>query len=217
MNQPALASDEVTYPLAEIEALDRKWTDAFARRHGWEEHFLTDPVDDLKVFADHVPGMRMLDVGCGWARYVRLFLGAGFTYTGLDNSQEMLKVARENHPQLPFVHAPASAMPLPDASFDALWSCCVLSYMPKAHVTSVLSEHLRVLVPGGVLMMVLPCPFDSYEDMSYDDDGNPELYYAYYFLEEFEEYVRAAGFEIVIGDYRPQNGSMYLLAKRPAE
>lgn len=205
------------YSLDEIEAFDRDWTDRFAVKKGWEEHHLTDPVEDLRLFFDHIPGKLILDSGCGWGRYVHRFTDAGLEYVGLDHSCEMLVVAGTSNPGLKFIQGTFRKIPFPSEHFDGIWSCCSLAAVPKRHLVEILSEHKRVLKPEGIIAIVMPA-FDQYgsgEEMYTDDDGNPEIYQAHYHLDEFCEHVEGAGLKIIDAAYRWHNGAMYVLAKKP--
>lgn len=203
------------YSLDDLERFDREWTDQFATDCGWEEHVLQDPVDDLDLFFTHIPGASMLDVGCGWGRYVHRFFDRDLSYQGIDHSIEMLRVAREKNPDATFLQGTFRALPFTNDHFDGLWNCCSLSAVPKKHLVTVLEEQLRVLRPSGVMMIVMPSLLYSDEEMYEDDDGNPEIYQSHYYLDEFLEYVTNAGFEIIEADYRQWNGSMYVLVKKP--
>lgn len=202
------------YSLAEIEVLDRTWTDRFAAERGWDNYFLKDPVDDLHLFFDHLPGKKMLDSGCGWGRYVYRFINANLDYIGLDHSKEMLLVASATNLHIPFVQGTFREIPFRDEHFDGIWSCCSLAAVPKKHLLEILSEHKRVLKPEGTITIVMPAASESNEEMYTDDDGNPEIYQAHYHLDEFCTYIEGAGFTIINADYRWQNGSMYVLAKK---
>ena len=203
------------YTLDEIERFDREWTDKFAQDCGWEAHVLNDPVDDLRLFFDHIPGTNMLDVGCGWGRYIFRFFDQGLIYQGIDHSVEMLKVAKKTNPGATLLNGSFRSMPFPTNHFDGVWSCCSLAAVPKVHLVSILEEHYRILKLGGVMMVVMPLAECNDEQMYTDDDGNPEIYQAHYHLGEFEEHVRNAGFDIVKSDYRWANGSFFVLVKKP--
>lgn len=203
------------YSLQQIEEFDRDWTDRFAADRGWEKHFLSNPVEDLKLFFDNLTGKYILDSGCGWGRYVHLFIDAGLEYVGLDHSCEMLLVANASNPGLKFVQATFSKIPFPDEHFDGIWSCCSLAAVPKKHLGEILSEHKRVLKSEGIMMIVMPAFewHESEEMMHTDADGNPTIYQAHYELREFCRHAENAGLEIIYADYRWHTGSMFVLAK----
>lgn len=203
------------YSLDEIEAFGRSWTDQFAKDREWENHSLQDPVNALEVFFKHIPGAKMLDVGCGWARYVSRFIDQGLDYQGLDHSSEMLKVAQADNPGLTFVQGSFRDLPYCDDHFDGLWSCCTLSGVPKAHIGSALAEHKRVLKSNGVLMIVLPSFQYSDESLYTDDDEKPTIYQAHYLYREFLAHIEHAGLTVVHSeDCDFSMGSMSFLARK---
>lgn len=103
------------------------------------------------------PGERILDVGCGPGFYCDELLeevGAEGSVVGLDASPQMLALARrrcEGHGNVEFAEADATALPVPDGSFDAALCVQVLEYMPD--VPAVLAELHRSLRPGGRMVV----------------------------------------------------------------
>jgi len=108
------------------------------------------------------PGERVLDVACGTGVVARLAagaVGAAGTVAGLDINPGMLAVARGSTPAgtaIQWHEGSAEAMPLPDASFDAVLCQMGLQFMPDKRAA--LGEMRRVLVPGGRLVLNLPGP-----------------------------------------------------------
>lgn len=102
----------------------------------------------------------VLEVGCGPGTFAEAIEGAG-DLTLLDPIPAMLEVARrrvdaarEARGQSPatYVEATAEAIPLPDASFDAV--CCLFSFRDFVDKRRGLSELRRVLKPGGQLIIL---------------------------------------------------------------
>ena len=205
---------QIQYTLEELEGFDRTWTDRFALQSSWEAHDLSDPVDDLELFFTHLSGTNILDVGCGWGRYVLRFSERHLGYLGIDNSLEMLKVARTTNPALLFIQGSFRFLPFAGEQFDGLWNCCTLGAIPKANLVDILEEHHRVLKAGGVMMIIMPAPPFSEEVLYLDDEDKPEIYQAHYHLDEFEEHVKKAGFTIVDSGYRMREGSMFVLVRK---
>lgn len=201
--------------LDEIEALELSNTDEFARMRRWNDHYLTDPVDDLDVFFAHIPGRRMLDVGCGWARYVQRFLDRGLEYSGIDFSAEMLKVARESFPSLRFEQTSFRNVGMfADESFDGLWCCCVFGGEPKDNMQHVLQGLHRLLVPGGVMAVIMPAVGPSEEVLILDVGHQPTAYHSSYDQRELEEMLIHAGFEIIESQLRFQAGAISILVRK---
>ena len=106
------------------------------------------------------PGSRMLDVGCGSGAFLLPLLDAGYQMTGLDYSETILADLREEADgmglraeALDLWQADARQMPLPDDSFDCVFSFATLYAIPD--IERVLAEIARVLRPGGVAFLEL--------------------------------------------------------------
>jgi arsenite methyltransferase len=101
------------------------------------------------------PGETVLDLGSGGG--IDVFLSArrvgptGKVY-GLDMTDEMLQLARENQlkagiTNVEFLKGEIEQIPLPDNSVDLIISNCVINLSPDK--IQVLKEAFRVLKPGG--------------------------------------------------------------------
>ena len=60
---------------------------------------------------------NLVDIGCGTGSYAAALAELGWTVTGVDVSEDMLRRAREKGVET--VRADAAALPFEDASFDA--------------------------------------------------------------------------------------------------
>jgi SAM-dependent methyltransferase len=88
---------------------------------------------------------RVLDIGCGMQPY-RSLLDASLTeYVGVDRKGPLSN---------PTVEGTAEALPFPDASFDAALSTQVLEHLLDPQLA--INEALRVLKPGGTLVLTVP-------------------------------------------------------------
>jgi tellurite methyltransferase len=105
-----------------------------------------------------VPGMSLLDAGCGGGRNLVWFLRNGYEVCGVDESrnavEEVRRLAAALAPHLPpesFQVADVADLPFPDARFDAVLSSAVLHFArDEAHFDRMLDEQWRVLRPGGL-------------------------------------------------------------------
>ncbi len=86
----------------------------------WNEEFhgLADPILDRILFSRLPDGARVLDICCGTGYLAALLETRGFRVTGVDDSPEMIRYARENAPRSEFLLADATDFRLP-AEFDA--------------------------------------------------------------------------------------------------
>jgi demethylmenaquinone methyltransferase / 2-methoxy-6-polyprenyl-1,4-benzoquinol methylase len=96
------------------------------------------------------PGDRVLDAATGTGLVAaELIRRKSCTVVGLDQSPEMLAVARERLPDLELVEASAESLPFADESFDALSFTYLLRYVDDPGAT--LAELARVVRPGGTI------------------------------------------------------------------
>jgi len=97
------------------------------------------------------PEDTVVDVACGTgAVALELFRRTGCSVVGVDQSPEMLAVARERLPAtVKLVEASAEHLPFEDASFDALTVTYLLRYVDDPGAT--LAELARVVRAGGTV------------------------------------------------------------------
>jgi demethylmenaquinone methyltransferase / 2-methoxy-6-polyprenyl-1,4-benzoquinol methylase len=97
------------------------------------------------------PGDEVLDVATGTGAVAReLLRQKGCAVVGVDQSPEMLAVAREQLPAtIKLVEASAEHLPFEDASFDALTVTYLLRYVDDPAAT--LAELARVVRSGGTV------------------------------------------------------------------
>lgn len=90
----------------------------------------------------------ILDVGCGSSKIIQFLPGA----VGLDSNLSKLRFIRRFHTQI--VHGTLRGLPFADETFQTVICSHVVDRIPDT--TSALSELLRVLKPGGRLILGAP-------------------------------------------------------------
>lgn len=98
-------------------------------------------------------GAQVLDVGCGTGRWLRRLEQRGFSTAGIDQSPAMLRLARERGTFLPLFAGDAQHLPFRDESFDCVSGVTVVQHIPLAQQSQALKEMIRVLRPGGYLIL----------------------------------------------------------------
>ena len=117
------------------------------------------PVGKQAIQLMRVPAeARVLDVGCGSGWATRLLAGYAINgqVTGIDISDEMIRVARESSQTFPntdFEVASAEQLPFTDNEFTHAFSMESLYYY--SDILKALTEIHRVLRPGGLFVAVV--------------------------------------------------------------
>jgi SAM-dependent methyltransferase len=150
-------------------------------------------VYDALVREGDLDGRRVLDVGCGTGRFVAALAERAKVW-GVDESPQMLEVARARAPGVRFKQASAYALPFKDGWFEraTMWLVIHLLDRPRA-----LSEVRRVLGAGGRIAVTTFDP--SYFGVFWFRDYFPSMEEIdrarFPTREDFERELGAAGFE----------------------
>ena len=113
------------------------------RREGSEEE-----LEALGEAISGLPACRVLDVACGTGFLTRYLRGE---VTGLDGSEEMLKIARERVPEATFVNGDAFSLPFPDSSFDRVFTSNFYGLL-LSHERSAFLREVRRVAPELVVV-----------------------------------------------------------------
>jgi SAM-dependent methyltransferase len=105
----------------------------------------------VRRFLDGVPVGTALDAACGTGRHSAHLAGLGHRVIGVDQSPEMLELARARLPEAQFHQAELTSLPLPDDCVDTVVCALALEYLPD--LAAVFAEFARVLRPGGHLVV----------------------------------------------------------------
>ncbi len=111
-------------------------------------HALIDRIE-AGLVAEHAPGARVLEVGCGTGLLLSRIAPIASRAVGVDLSPGMIARARDRG--LNVVRGSAVALPFADASFDVVYSFKVLAHVPD--IDTALREAVRVTRPGGVMLL----------------------------------------------------------------
>jgi 2-polyprenyl-6-hydroxyphenyl methylase/3-demethylubiquinone-9 3-methyltransferase len=111
-------------------------------KHEWIAEKIRNRFGENKV--------SLLDIGCGAGFLTNEFAEKGFSVTGVDNSRDSLRVARnyDKTRTAQYVEADALHLPFPDQSFDVVTCMDFLEHVsaPRSYI----AEAGRVLRPGGM-------------------------------------------------------------------
>lgn len=97
---------------------------------------------------------RILDVACGTGELATMLAKAGLEVNAIDLSPAMLAVAgRKSHPRIAFYRGSAENLPYASACFDCVTISLALHEMEPNMRMGAAAEILRVLTPGGKLIV----------------------------------------------------------------
>lgn len=106
------------------------------------------PAEAVAWLTESVPaGGRVLDLGAGTGKFTRAIVPFGFEVVAVDPSPRMLEQLAAAVPGVETVLGSAEALPLPDASVDAVLIAQAWHWVDPAPAVA---ELRRVLRPGGV-------------------------------------------------------------------
>ncbi|NIH15855.1 malonyl-ACP O-methyltransferase BioC [Serratia symbiotica] len=97
-----------------------------------------------------LPGVQLLDAGCGTGYFSRRWRALGKQVTALDLAPGMLAFARQQQAADHYLLADIEQVPLPSAVMDICFSSLVVQWCSDLSV--VLTELYRVTRPGGVIL-----------------------------------------------------------------
>ncbi|MCP2043965.1 trans-aconitate 2-methyltransferase [Pontibacter sp. HSC-36F09] len=105
-----------------------------------------------------------LDVGCGTGgRITKKLLENGFDLTGIDVSEGMLALARQNHPEVRFEKADITEWETED-KFDLIVAWDSIFHLPLEFQKPVVEKLCRYLNPQGIMVYTFGDAEGAHED-----------------------------------------------------
>jgi SAM-dependent methyltransferase len=113
--------------------------------------------EDLKPLLDYTNFKdKVLDAGCGNGRLYPALEEKKIDYYGIDNSEQLIKIAKEKYPQVGFQIADILKIPFADNYFDKIYCIAALHHIPSDELRLKTMEELkRVLKPNGLLILTV--------------------------------------------------------------
>ena len=189
------------------------------RHQGYIEHVLRY-VD--RVLEGLPAGAKVLDLGCGTGEPVAKYVvERGFTVTGVDESAEMLKFARQAVPEAKLIHADMVSVEFAD-TFDAAVAWDSMFHVERKYHAAIyrkLAASLRA--DARVLLSVggsAPDDDDSVEGFTSEMYGQT-FYYSGFAPEVTHKLIEESGFEIELWevDDPSSRGHIAVIARKLGE
>jgi len=99
------------------------------------------------------PGVLVADLGCGPGHVTSWLAGHGASAVGIDLSEAMVAIARQEHPEAEFRPGDLLALPAADGEFGAVIAFYSLIHLEPGELAPALREISRVLAPGGLVLV----------------------------------------------------------------
>jgi len=152
---------------------------------------------------------KVLDLGCGNARFYQAFKNKNVDYLGIDVSSKLIEIAKNNHPEGRF--EVSSINSILSNSFDKVYSIAVLHHIPSRELRSnFLKEMRRVLKDDGYLVLTVWNLKNKIKKRNFLDwfrldkgdvflpwYGSHDTYFHCFNLEELIQLASEVGFDII--------------------
>lgn len=188
------------------------------RAQGYIEHVLRY-VD--RILEGLPAGAKVLDLGCGTgepaAKYI---IDRGFSVTGVDESSEMLKFARQTVPEAELLHADIVTVELTD-TFDAAVAWDSMFHVERKHHAAIYRKLANALRKGARLLLSVggsaPAEDDSVEGFTSAMYGQT-FYYSGFAPEVTRKLIETSGFEVELWevDDATSRGHIAVIARKMA-
>ncbi|MBN3925210.1 class I SAM-dependent methyltransferase [Nostoc sp. NMS4] len=123
---------------------------------GMERHDIVLDCLDRLILKNLPEGSHIFDLGCGTGQIAKRLLKRGYQVTGLDSSEGMLNIARENAPDAKFILDDARFFKLPPTFNAAISTDGVLNYFLKSEeLQEVLQNVYNALLENGIFVFEL--------------------------------------------------------------
>ena len=111
------------------------------------------------ILAEYVTGTRALDFGCGAGRSTRFLRTLGFEVTGVDVSEDMLRIARGMDPVGDYRLLPGDNFDeLGAGTFDLVLSAFTFDNIPGAMKVRIFCDLAKLLTSNGTIVSLISSP-----------------------------------------------------------
>ncbi|TAL49161.1 class I SAM-dependent methyltransferase [Patescibacteria group bacterium] len=146
-------------------------------------------------------GASILDVGCGWGEKSKYMVKKGFDITGIDFSEEMIKLAKEQAPAGKFFVKDIRQPLELETLFDGVFAQAVLLHIPKNEIVGVLKNITAPLKSKGYFYAAVKEMRQGGKDeeiVKESDYGyDYKRFFSYFMLDELKKYIQEIRLKVV--------------------
>jgi len=99
---------------------------------------------------------------------IRILKNKGFSITGIDVSEEMIKLAKKNHPEIDFIHIDIATWET-EQTFDFIVAWDSIFHLPFRMQKPVLTKLCRILSTNGIIIYTFGNAYGEHTDIWHDD------------------------------------------------
>lgn len=157
---------------------------------------VNQPPDALELLANKLPdNSKILDLGCGAGIPITKALASHHEVTGVDFSEEQIRLARVNVPDGIFLCKNITELNFPLSSYDAITAFYVLFHLPLKQQKDIIVHISDWLKLGGYFLATL----SSNNEAPYTEDDffGTTMYWNNLSVEEYRAVLEGAGFQIL--------------------
>ena len=179
----------------------------------YAEHYskIAEYITYIDDFKNNLDGNIVLEIGCGAGKITNYLTEHGYDVTGIDFSENILKLARKKFPNSKFVCADICEYET-DRKYDGVFTKDMLFHLPDADIRKVLHKVKNWLKIGGKFCIIMDISKNEGEHIFTEElNENYKIYYNYMSPKKVEGLLKENGFVVnefnVVGDNK--NASSY--------
>ena len=203
---------------------DRSWGSVAPERIAAYAASLDPAADAIVTFLQKRGARRVCDAGCGCGAYALKLARFGFSVSGFDIAEDAVSLAEKLFSEsgcsaAGFRQADVLSTGYTDGCFDAVVARDVVDHMPIRQGMAAVRELLRIVRPGGCVLLTLDKTDDQYEaephetneegDYLFTDGKWEGMVFHPYSAREIEKLTDGAAHEVLLAD---ENGFLVVLA-----
>lgn len=175
------------------------WYNKNAKKYAQVSESQSNPEQVIEFAALLPKHAKVLDAGCGAGRDTNLLSKKGVNAIGLDISEGLIAVARQQYPNLTFIEGDLRGLPFNNQEFDGVWAHASLLHLETGEdVSKSLSEFARVLKPKGILHVLVKAQTgDEKTAVVSDKLSEHDRFFQYFTRDEVEQLLQEHNFSIV--------------------
>jgi ubiquinone/menaquinone biosynthesis C-methylase UbiE len=135
------------------------------------------------LLKDLVPGKKVLDLGCGTGIFTKVIHDWGGDVIGIDISESMIKIARNEYPDIKFFTLDAEKTNFPDEEFDVVSSSLMIHYLDDLLI--LFKEVNRILKLNGFFIFSFHHPANEAIEKIELNGETKNIFNDYYSLKDY--------------------------------